>query len=920
MFGEDVAQSAALADSPWLFPPLVLGLAAVSLALALPLDGSPSAAFGAQATWSFVHKLSTALTILAVLFGFIGFAGARNSAPVEGLSSRSKTFLIAAACLAGLGLRLRELAVPSLSGGWSEPLRDSLAGITPTLATGVALAGLFAVQLRPNSASARSLTAVGAVASFLQVWTPTTWLGEVRLPVIAALTGLHMVPNGPIVALPGSLFVLAQALAATLLILWLVFDADLSRRIATSFAVALILPLLLWPLHGTQPLSLSLQTVGTALIIAGALLPLAVRDNDSALRSLAIRWESFAVALMIAAFLLLKLNGVRYSTTDEAIYFYAAKMWSQGLWPYTDFFFSHPPLHIAVPAALYKIFGYSFGLSKWLSALAALGAGIAVWRIARKHIGIWAGPVALGLYLFACEVLQASTNLTGINLTTCWMMWGFWAVLSQRFVLGGLLLGAAASTGFYAIGAFLTLAVLALFHPDPLPKTLRVSATYRLWQLPFIRLCVGFLAVWGVLNLYFYLAAGDLFIDGAYGYHFAKKAKIEGFTPLSEGPQAVLLNLALLLRGVFDADAPKNDFTVTLYYHAAHYWLAALAPVGLAWGVWLQGVQTRMNSRDQQRLPAGTDGSILWNPRTWWQRLDDLGAQAIAIVLAAALLTEFAQFKERYDFYYALLMPLLAINAMIWLGNLAKIFQLIVQAPVRKLPLPRGLRWSALAGLSAILLWVPVDMYANHKAFKSEFVATADGSGVGEVLRFEWVDAPGPAWLSELTRAVFWQDTRTRGNVESGIHHYLWNKKRYFSTAEAIAAYIDGHSGPEATISGASDYAPLIALLANRRLAGNQVDTNTKVFDTGAVQLEQFWDKACADHLQWLVVAPQSYFAAPTLNKRATIIANFERAEVFHDAKLKHWKDLEIELWRLKPGLTTCRYAGKRGVGPTLQN
>lgn len=171
-----------------------------------------------------------------------------------------------------------------------------------------------------------------------------------------------------------------------------------------------------------------------------------------------------------------------------------------------------------------------------------------------------------------------------------------------------------------------------------------------------------------------------------------------------------------------------------------------------------------------------------------------------------------------------------------------------------------------------------------------------------------------------MTRAVFWQDARSRGNVESGIHHYLWNKKRYFSTADAISTYIQGHSAPEATVSGASDYAPLIALLANRRLAGNQVDTNTKVFDTGAVQLEQFWDKACADHLQWLVVAPQSYFAAPTLNKRATIMANFERAEVFRDTKLKHWKDQEIELWRLKPGLTTCAYAGKRGVGPTLQN
>lgn len=148
----------------------------------------------------------------------------------------------------------------------------------------------------------------------------------------------------------------------------------------------------------------------------------------------------------------------------------------------------------------------------------------------------------------------------------------------------------------------------------------------------------------------FYMLVGDRFIDGVYEYHFAKKAKIEGFTPLSEGPHAIILNLFLLLRGVLDPAAPKNDLTVTLYYHAAHYWLALLAPLGLALGSWLERVQVMMTSGDQQHVSANSAWSVLWNPRTWWQKLDGLGAQAIAIVLVAALLTEFAQFKERYDF------------------------------------------------------------------------------------------------------------------------------------------------------------------------------------------------------------------------------------------------------------------------------
>ena len=65
--------------------------------------------------------------------------------------------------------------------------------------------------------------------------------------------------------------------------------------------------------------------------------------------------------------------------------------------------------------------------------------------------------------------VQANTdsNLTGINLTVAWMMLGVWATLSRRFFWGGLLLGAAASTGFYSLGTFLALFVLALAQPLP---------------------------------------------------------------------------------------------------------------------------------------------------------------------------------------------------------------------------------------------------------------------------------------------------------------------------------------------------------------------------------------------------------------------------------------------------------------------
>ena len=47
-------------------------------------------------------------------------------------------------------------------------------------------------------------------------------------------------------------------------------------------------------------------------------------------------------------------------------------------------------------------------------------------------------------------------------------------------------------------------------------------------------------------------------------------------------------------------------------------------------------------------------------------------------------------------------------------------------------------------------------------------------------------------------------------------------------------------------------------------------------------------------------------------------MAHFQQEKVFHDPELKHWKDLEMELWVRKTD-APCRFEGKRGVGPDLQ-
>jgi len=858
-------------------------------------------------------------SLALVVATFASVAGAAVLCWLGPPRAAAAVLLSCAAIAALLSLRLRELAEPGLVLGWAAPLRDSLMGVTPTMMAAVAIGGVCALWLDGGSGPARALAGIGGVGLWLHAFLPVGWLGSAVVPALAGLSGIAR-PETPAVdiALQGGTFVVVAAILATALLAGLAGSRSLPRAALLALAGSLTSLCVAWPLLHTVPASgVALQTAGALVLTAGSLVFMLRWRRDDALATVRLPAEAAAVALILATWCILKANGLRYSTTDEGLYFYAARMWSEGHLPYRDFFFSHPPLHIGVPALLYGVFGYHFVIGKLLSAGAALVAGLAAWRIARAHIGVFAGVLTLGLYLTACEVLQASTNLTGINLTAAWMVLGIWAALSRRFFWSGLLLGAAASTGFYSLGTFLALFVLAMAQPLP-------SANLRRWQRfsrhPAAALALGFLCVWGTLNLYFTAIAGDSYLDGVYAYHLAKRAKVVGYVPLSEGPQAILANFFTLLE--------SRDFTITLYYHAPHYLLALLAPVGVALRLWLRGLLPRtglLQSTEKKRkgeATSPTDWALLFDPRRWWLHPGMGGATMIVWLATGALIVEFGQFKERYDFYYSLLIPGLAVCAAAWLDAVLELGQAVVRGmrTERAWQPPAALHWATAGALAVSLLWVSVNLWANRKAYPSEFNQVEGSGGLGERLTFDWLDPPGPRWLAEMTRGLYWSDTRLRGNIESGVHHYLWNKKRWFSKAEEIAAYIEDHSEPSDTITGASDYAPLLALLAHRRLAGNQVDTNSKVFNTGAVPLEQFWDKACADHVKFLIVAPMSYFAPQTIQKRSTIVENFRREKVFSDPMLRHWKNTDIELWvrKSEPPAKACEFKGARGAGPSL--
>lgn len=910
---------------------LVAALGLCLAALLLPASGQP----GAGALWTVVYApaavawptgltVATLTLMAAMIGGCIAWMRGALRIPEQGEASVGRSVL-GTATIALVSLWLREVADPSLLPAAMSPMRTSTLGLPDALWTAMVAAGLLHTATWPGQRISRMFAGLGAAGLIVGYWMPVGWVGSAQLPLFAAFKAMGNDPaqlaqgfvSGPLMASPWLVVagaVLPLGVLAALAAPRVVPPWALQALAGLSLLLAAAAPLAAGQGASAAALGASLQVLGIGVLLVVLLMGLLLDLGEVVHHDVRNALEALCVVALIGTFLLLKLNGMRYSATDEGIYYYAARAWAEGVWPYHDFFFSHPPLHIAIPAMLFAMFGFSFGLAKALSAAAALVAGLAAWRMVRKHIDPLAGVLALGLYLMAGEVLKASTNLTGINLTAMWMMLGLWLVLNRKDFLSGLLFGAAVCTGVYAFGAFAAVAALLAFAPRPLTGP-RAGLAARIVSRPVVQFALGFVIVAGTINALGWLLAGEDYIGGVYRYHFLKATKVEGFVPLSAGPHALPANVLTMLG--------SRDFIVSLYYHAAHYWLALLAPLGVLAAVAMRRAHALARKRreiigralrEEKQGPTGLMDDSRWmmlvHPRMWWIHLQSGGFVMISWVVTLALIAEFAQFKERYDFYYALILPPLAMVAAGWIHALVRVLWTSVgcgwswrpeqgtSPGGRVVVAPRWVLGVAAAGVALSLLWVPLNMWANRQAYPSEYRTSAEAKGPGERLDFEWIDAPGPAIFSSLTRHALWQGYRLRGSVESGVHHYLWSKKRWFSSAPEIAAYIQANSDRSETITGSSTHAPIVALLADRRMAADHVDTNSKTFKTGAVTRESFWDRVCKDNIKFIVAGPRSFFSPSRMASKPTVAKHFRRVMVFEDTKLKHWQPVHLELWQ----------------------
>jgi hypothetical protein len=508
------------------------------------------------------------------------------------------------------------------------------------------------------------------------------------------------------------------------------------------------------------------------------------------------------VAIVALLFLALKAFSLHWELGDENIYFYMA--WTtahHGALPYRDYFFAHPPLHLAPGVALFALGGFNLVTARLIPIAAQLVAALFLALSARRHLGRTAAVVSVLLYLGAFDLLRASSHWTGINLSTMWMVIGLWALLGQRHRLAGVALALGVCTGTYVLPAAMMAAAIAAL-------TARRAA---------LRYLAAFLVPWAAVQLGCLVIGGKAYLASVYLYHVEK--------PDAPGAAANMMirvfgdNFALFWAAVLAA--------ALALIHLRRAPAPQPAPPERGRPERKKGKKRRPER--QQRLgarasdgaaPASTIGRLVAGARRVVLEADAHAVARLMALWALGYVVFIAMLPRVFPFYFLLLFPALALLA----GYLAA---QIVELARRVRDTARRTR--AIAALAAMLALVvgggllrgPVQ---HHLA--PSYVRHRDRP-------MRWQDAPLPAAVNGALRRWFFDDVARAATDYSALQEYLYHECQFFERAEELARQVKARSRPDQRLFGDSSTAGLVALLAGRRLAGDEADTNTMRFRSG---------------------------------------------------------------------------------------
>lgn len=231
--------------------------------------------------------------------------------------------------------------------------------------------------------------------------------------------------------------------------------------------------------------------------------------------------KSWLIFLSIAfLYVLIQLKGIAHiGPGDENIYFYMANYVSEGKFPYRDFFYAHPPLHILTLSAIIKIFGVNIAILKTATLLFYLASAFFLYKISLelfknrfedRQTNI-ISAIAVIIFLFSFEVLFKAAFSMGSELSLMFLLAGFYLIFTKRYFAGGILAGLAGLTRLYTLAP-----IMAIFIFVGIKKLEQKKIR------EFLIMMSGFLIIFGFAIAFLLLLYGHNFFEPVFRYHFLK--------------------------------------------------------------------------------------------------------------------------------------------------------------------------------------------------------------------------------------------------------------------------------------------------------------------------------------------------------------------------------------------------------------
>lgn len=221
------------------------------------------------------------------------------------------------------------------------------------------------------------------------------------------------------------------------------------------------------------------------------------------------------IALFVIVLISLVLNSLNIHPTfsDDNFYFNVGKKVSEGMVPYKDFFFAHPPLQIYILAAIFKIFGSSYLIAKLYSLLISALCIPIIFLITKELSGEKTAFIAAFAFLITPTFIAFSSIDYGMWEATLFVLISTYFLLKGKPVLSSVSFSVAVLFRYFAIFYFPFL-LLILY--------LRNEKKLKFFLSSFIILSFFFVTL--------FLVFGQNYFEQTIAYQFFSKVEVSSGT------------------------------------------------------------------------------------------------------------------------------------------------------------------------------------------------------------------------------------------------------------------------------------------------------------------------------------------------------------------------------------------------------